>query len=141
MGPLKVVVRYANGRIVKGYTHNFSPNRPVFNIYPLHADTTKTGIRVFMKDLKAVFFVRDFVGNPAYTERRDPTDTPQHPGRVAEVEFKDGEVLVGTTLGLDLSRLGFFIFPLDPQSNNQKVFAVSMAVRGLRDLTSVSLKS
>ncbi len=140
MGPLKVVVRYANGRVVKGYTHNFSPNSPAFNIHPLHADTTKMGIRVLIKDLKAIFFVRDFIGDAAYNERHDPTDVPQHPGRVAEVEFKDGEVLIGTTLGFDLSRLGFFIFPLDPRSNNKKVFAVSSAVRRVRDLTSVALK-
>jgi hypothetical protein len=48
-----------------------------------------------------------------------------------EVEFKDEEVLFGTTTGFDLKRPGFFLFPVDPQSNNLKVFVVSAAVRSV----------
>jgi hypothetical protein len=51
-----------------------------------------------------------------------------------EVTFKDGEVLVGTTLGYDPSRPGFFIFPADPKSNNIRVFAVATAVKKVRFL-------
>lgn len=136
MEPLKVVVRYASGKVIKGYTHNFSPNKPVFNVYPLHADTTKTGLKILAKDLKALFFVKDFMGDSEYNEPKDVTVAPQQPGRVVEVEFKDGEVLVGTTTGYDLNRPGFFVFPLDPRSNNLKFFAVSTAVKEVKDLTS-----
>ena len=37
----------------------------------------------------------------------------------------DGEVLVGSTLGYDPKRQGFFIFPADPKSNNVRVYIVS----------------
>jgi hypothetical protein len=51
-----------------------------------------------------------------------------------EITFCDGEVMVGTTLGYDRNRPGFFIFPADPQSNNVRVFVISSAVKKVRQL-------
>ncbi|MDO8955490.1 MAG: hypothetical protein Q7W38_01390 [Deltaproteobacteria bacterium] len=45
-----------------------------------------------------------------------------------EVTFKDKEVMVGSVLGYDPKRPGFFLFPSDPHSNNLKIFVVSRAV-------------
>jgi len=129
MEPIKVVARYADGRIFKGHSHNFSPSRPEFHIYPLGGDTTSEGIKVLVRELKALFFVRDFVGNPSYQEPVEVHGNKQLHGRMVEVEFKDEEVLLGTTTGFDLKLPGFFLFPVDPQSNNVKVFVVSAAVR------------
>jgi hypothetical protein len=84
--------------------------------------------------LKAVFFVRDFAGNPMHEERKEYKEGEKPQGRKVEVMFKDGEVLVGTTLGYDPSRPGFFIFPADPKSNNVRVFVVSTAVKKVRFL-------
>jgi len=53
-------------------------------------------------------------------------------GRLIEVTFKDGEVLVGSTTGYDPKRPGFFFFPIDPKSNNIKAYILSSAVRGVR---------
>jgi hypothetical protein len=44
------------------------------------------------------------------------------------MSFKDGEMLVGSTMGYDPKREGFFLFPPDSQSNNMKVFVVLSAV-------------
>jgi hypothetical protein len=35
-------------------------------------------------------------------------------GRKVKVSFKDGEVLIGSTMGYDPKREGFFLFPPDP---------------------------
>jgi len=51
-----------------------------------------------------------------------------------EVTFQDGEVLVGSTLGYDPKRQGFFILPADPKSNNTRVYVVSIAVEKARYL-------
>ena len=48
-----------------------------------------------MKDLKAVFFVRDFNGNRGYQESQ-AVEGQRH-GRRLEVTFRDGEKLVGTS--------------------------------------------
>jgi hypothetical protein len=51
-----------------------------------------------------------------------------------EVTCKDGEVIVGTTTGYDPKRPGFFLFPIDPSANNERVFVVTSAVRTARFL-------
>jgi hypothetical protein len=129
--PAKVVARYSDGRIVKGFTHDFLPNRNCFHLY----QTTKGSggpVEVLVKELKAVFHVRDFKGNPFYEERKVFWNGEKPSGRKVEVTFLDGEVLVGSTLGYDSERQGFFFFPADPRSNNTRVFAVSSAVKQVR---------
>jgi hypothetical protein len=135
MEPVKVIMRYADGRLIKGYTNDFSPNKPAFHIRPLESSQpADKGLQVYVKELKAVFFVKDFEGNPAYNESRHFTESGQSSGRKVEVTFADGEVIVGLTLGYDPSRLGFFVAPADPQSNNLRVFVVSAAVTNVRFL-------
>jgi hypothetical protein len=51
-----------------------------------------------------------------------------------EILFKDGEQIVGSTLGYEPSRPGFFIQPVDGQSNNMRVFVVQAFVDKIRTL-------
>jgi len=134
MEPTKVIVRYANGTVVKGFTQNFSPNKDLFHLTP--ADKTSSGtIEIFVKRLKAVFMVRDFFGNPQYNERKKYIQGEKPSGLKLEVTFADGEVMVGSTqLGYDPKRQGNFIIPADPKSNNIRVFVVSSAVKNVRQL-------
>lgn len=131
MESLKVVVRYANGRLVKGMTQDFFPNKDRFH---LRSDTTASEepAEVLIRDLKAVFFVKDFGGDPGYNERKEYNDKDKAQGRKVEVTFIDGEKLVGSTLGYDPNRPGFFLFPVDPLSNNIRVFAITAAVKSVR---------
>ncbi len=131
MEPVKVVVRYADGRVLKGFTQDFLPNKERFH---LHSASKASGEakEILIKELKAVFFVRDFAGNPKYDEKKKFPEKEKPTGKKVEVTFKDGEILVGTTLGYDPSRPGFFVFPADPGSNNMRVFVVSPAVRKVR---------
>lgn len=130
---IKVVVHYADGRIVKGFTNNFFPNRPTFHLHPAGAPEGK-GAEVRVADLKAVFFVKDFEGDPAYNEKKTFVEGQSPAGRKVEVTFSDGEVLVGATLGYDETRPGFFIATPDPLSNNLRVFVVTASMKGLKYL-------
>jgi hypothetical protein len=132
--PSKIVVRYASGRILKGYTQNFFPNKPVFHVLPLDPAHSKDPIEVVINELKAVFFVRDFAGDKSYQEKKQPPPGSKPQGRLIETTFKDGEVMVGATTGYDPKRPGFFVFPVDPGSNNTKAYIVSAAVRSARFL-------
>ena len=134
MEPSKIVVRYQNGKILKGYTQNFFPNKPTFHINPLGASGSGDLVEVKVEDLKAVFYVRDFTGNAKHVERKKlaPGDRPQ--GRLMEVTCMDGEVMVGTTTGYDPKRPAFFLFPIDPSTNNVRIFMVTSAVRTARFL-------
>ncbi|MCL6614355.1 MAG: hypothetical protein K6U03_07055 [Firmicutes bacterium] len=129
--PVKVVARYLDGRVVKGYTWNFFPDRPRFHISPVADKNSPYLEEVALKDLKAVFFVKDFKGDPNYDERRYFQDGEKLQGRKVKVHFLDGEMLVVTTLGYDPNRLGFFLLPVDPKSNNIRVFVVSSAIKSL----------
>jgi len=134
MEPVKVVIRYANGRLLKGYTNDFFPNKPSFHVNPVEIGNKDRGVEVLVNQLKAVFFVKDFDGDPSRYDRKNFAGGGQLSGRKAEVKFADGEVIVGSTLGYDPKRPGFFITPADSQSNNLRVFVVSLAVRAFRFL-------
>lgn len=128
----KIVVRHADGKIAKGYTQDFHPSRPQFSIWPSINATPKERVIVPVAKLKAVFFVRDFNGNPDYRERKAFATRGQ--GRRVEVTFADGEILLGTTLNYRPDGQGFFVSPADPAANNTRVFVVSTGLRRVRFL-------
>jgi small nuclear ribonucleoprotein (snRNP)-like protein len=109
----KVVVRFRGGRMVKGYTYDFSPNREVFHV--TDAQNEKEVIEISTSLLKAVFFVKTFEGNK---DHRSPDDFSSEslkdvPGSKVKVTFFDGEVIYGSTHGYAPQRRGFFVFPAD----------------------------
>lgn len=126
----KIVVRYSEGQILKGYTHDFSPARQQFSLWPSLNAASHERVIVPLARLKGVFFVRDFAGNPGYVERVESSD-PQH-GRRIEVTLVDDEVIVGRTLSYRPDGHGFFVIPADPLANNIRVFVVASSVRQVR---------
>lgn len=86
-------------------------------------------VEVKVGDLKALFFVKDLVGDAAYNEAKAFTPEIRAMGRKVQVEFSDGETIVGTTQGYQPDRPGFFVVPVDPKSNNERCFVVMAAVK------------
>ena len=121
----RVVARFLNGKLVKGTTADFLPTRDVFHVQSEAGAITE----IRHGELKAIFFVRDFRGNPRHhnSNRFDPARPAQ--GRKIRVVFADGEVLVGTTQGYQPDRPGFFLVPADPASNNERCFVLAAATR------------
>jgi len=126
----KIVVRHADGQIVKGYSQDFHPSRPQFSLWPSINATPKERNIVAVARLKAVFFVRNFKGNPKYQESKAFGTHGQ--GRRVEVTFADGEVVIGTTLNYRPDTQGFFVSPADPSSNNTRIFVVTKSLRRVR---------
>ena len=93
----RVVARYTNGRVFKGFCRDFTPSQPHFTVWPAPTASEDERVMLPVKGLKAVFFVRDLGGDSAYVEEKT-FEQPSH-GRRVEVTFHDDEVLVGTTLG------------------------------------------
>jgi hypothetical protein len=122
----RVVARFQDGLSLRGTTIDFSPTRRVFRL----SDSGAT-YEIDLTRLKALFFVRDFDGNAAYNEKKGFFARPNH-GKKVMVEFKDGEVLFGYTLTYSTHGIGFFVFPGDPESNNEKVFVIHGATRTVR---------
>ena len=125
----KVVARYADGRIVKGVTADFSPAKDTFHVSVATEQAGAKSVEIHTKDLKALFFVKDFGGNPQHVERNE--FDPSHPpaGRRIRVVFRDGEILVGTTTGYQPGRPGFFLVPADASSNNERCYVVAAATQ------------
>jgi hypothetical protein len=123
----KIVARFVDGGLVKGSTNDFNPGKDSFHVLPVGPG--QKPVMVFMRDLKAVFFVRDLVGNPHHRELKAFDATKKFVGRKASVAFKDGEVLVGTTENYQPGRPGFFLIPVDPTANNQRCYIPMTAVR------------
>jgi len=130
VGWQKIVVRYTEGQLLKGYTHDFNPARPQFSLWPSPASKPEDRVIVPLARLKGVFFVKDFAGNPDYIERT-AAEHPQH-GRRIEVTLLDNEVIAGRTLNYRPDGYGFFVMPADPLANNIRVFIVAAAVRQVR---------
>jgi hypothetical protein len=129
--PNKMVVSYGNGKILKGHSDDFDPTRAAFHLR-LADDPSREAIEISVRDLKAVFFVRSFAGDPDYAERKEFFGEPRPAARKVLVEFRDDELLAGYTQGYDPRQPGFFLVPVDPKSNNIRVFAVLASVRMVR---------
>ena len=123
MAASQVVVRYRDGRLVKGTTSNFLPARDRFHVQTPEGEV----VAVAQDELKALFFVRDLAGDPTRKESSQFSPTRPALGRKIRVVFTDGEVIVGTTQGYQPNRPGFFVFPADAGSNNERCFVIAAA--------------
>jgi len=127
----KVVVRFSDGRVLKGTTEDFYPNRPGFHLRPLGGSEV---LDIRCKELKAVFFVKDFAGDPKRHEARgfERATTDISRGKKIAIRFKDGELVFGYTLTYMPDRSGFFMTPSDPASNNLRVYVLTHATREVK---------
>ena len=130
----KVVVKYQNGEIIKGWIEEFQLDRNYFILYPLIEYSEEEKLEINFDSLKAVFFVKDFTGDQNYKKVRtfniDLKITPSQ--RKLIVIFKDGENLYGTSHGYGRHKVGFFVYPVDPKDNSDRIFVVHSAVESVR---------
>ena len=134
MDPVKIVVRFSDGRIKKGHSQDFFPNKPSFHLTVSQSAETVDPEEIRLADLKALFFVNTFDGNPDYNERKEFSEGDSPKGRKIEVTFADGEIMQGSVLGYNPKEIGFFLFPADPNSNNLRAFVVNKAVKKFKYL-------
>jgi hypothetical protein len=128
---IRVVARFANGKLLKGTTQDFAPNRQNFHLIPTDGGPP---LEVRIDQLKALFFVKDLQGNPDRANLRGflaaaPT-TAQ--GKKIAVRFSDEEFLCGHTLSYQPGRPGFFMAPVDEASNNIRIYVVVAATAEIK---------
>ena len=125
----RIVARFQDGRVLKGFTTDFLPAKDHFHIVLDAEGPGAKPVEVRVPELKAVFFVKSYEGDPTHHRSNEPAPGSKVAGRRIKVVFKDGEVMVGTTQGYDRSRPGFFLVPVDPGGNNERCFVVVAAAR------------
>jgi hypothetical protein len=127
----KVVARFADGRMIKGMTADFFPTKDRFHVSATDAPPGTAPTEVFTKDLKALFFVKDYAGDPRHVEKNSFDRSRPPAGKPIRVAFRDGETLVGTTMGYQPGRVGFFLEPADPESNIERCYVVATAAEDI----------
>jgi len=130
----KAVVKYQNGEIIKGWIEDFRLDRESFILFPLIDYSKEERMEINFNSLKAVFFVKDFTGDKNYKKVRtfnvDLKITPSQ--RKLIVNFEDGEHLYGTSHNYGRYKVGFFMYPVDPKDNSERIFVVHSAVESVR---------
>ncbi len=133
--PNKVVVHFLDHRIERGYTTDFNPDKPFFHLIVKEENNKEKSIPIKIANLKAVFFVKELLGKsrarPAEKKTFEDLKDKKLIGKKVKVEFVDNEVLYGLTLGYSQKRQGFFFTPIDPESNNERIFAVLSAIKSV----------
>ena len=90
----KIVVNMRSGIVHKGVTHDFSTKQAAFHVLP--GEGGGVPIRVDFDDMKAIFWVKDYLGNRDFVARRDFDPGQPKEGRRAIVTFSDGEAIWGS---------------------------------------------
>jgi len=90
----KVVLRFVDGRLIKGHLDDFSPKADFVLLEKESGAKQRFGV----DELKAIFFVRTFEGDKTRSEKKSfENEIP--PGKRVFVKFKDGESMVGYVEG------------------------------------------
>jgi hypothetical protein len=116
----RVVVRKLDKGLIKGF---IDPKGYLASEVGL-LDREGRLVHIPMPDIKAVFFVRDFEGNPDRAERKIFRSRPRLAGLWVRMTFKDTEVLEAILPNnlLEVDPLGFLVTPPDVYSNNLRIF-------------------
>lgn len=129
----KVILRFIDGKMLKGYIRDLK----IAEEYLYLEDESSHQLKVRLKELKAIFYVKKFEGERGHQEKKAFSSTRPGPKRVF-VKFKDGETIMGNMEGEIPWQKGFFlesmkekaftIIPVDESSNNTRILVVTTAV-------------
>ena len=126
-----IVARFQDGKMIKGTTHDFFPNKTDFHIYEW-GNEEKEAVSIVMAGLKAVFFVKTYEGNKEHKEDTNFREMKPGQGRKINIHFHDGEMLAGWTNGYNPGKQGFFMVPVDETSNNIRIYIVNSSVKEVK---------
>ncbi len=125
-----------DGRVLKGYARKFSIESDIVDLNEIGSGKVH---RIPVGDLKALFFIKSFEGNSGHREKK-AFGISENKGRKVYIKFNDRESLIGFIDGVipwdkgffisnnGSNAKGFFLLPVDNDSNNMKVFVVGTSV-------------
>lgn len=116
----RVVIRKLDKGLVKGF---MDPNGYLAAEVEV-LDREGRLIQVPLAEIKGIFFVRDFEGNPDRAERKIFRSRPRLAGLWVRMTFKDTEVLEAILPNslLEIDPVGYLVTPPDVYSNNLRIF-------------------
>jgi hypothetical protein len=147
MNERKVVVKLRSGEVFKGHVHPscfdaagpFSDsNQNSKAAITVRLLNSNASMQVALSDVKAVFFVRSFRGDPKRKNLRFYTNGPTVGEIWAEIRFTDNEV-IEATIENSVQHLmgdGFLLHPSDADGNNTLIYINKSAIANYRVLGS-----
>jgi len=132
----RVVIRKLDKELVKGF---LDPKGYLAAEIDL-LDREGHLIHIPMTEVKGVFFVRDFDGNPSRAERKVFRSRPRLAGLWVRMTFKDNEVLEAILPNalLEIDPSGYLVTPPDVYSNNLRIFIPRTALAEMEVLGVIS---
>jgi hypothetical protein len=143
---VKVVAHKKDGSLVKGFTldvpefyrQSLDKQASVAPPEILQLRTPDNGacVKVVLKDLKALFFVKSFEGSTHYNEIKFFKAHPLQDGIWVRLRFADNESTEGVIFNSIqfLVNRGFFLKPPDPHSYNEIVYIMKESLNDFRIL-------
>ena len=124
----EVVAHFIDGRIVKGTSLDVNPAKP-----NCHLRTDDGVENVSLDDIKALYYVKSLAGD---SERDDSLEVVEDDIRLrgskrVELVFKDTERLVVLSNRFPLTGDRFFVLPIDPGSNNDRILVNRAALQSI----------
>jgi hypothetical protein len=135
----KVVVQYGD-RQIKGYLESPAWNtieellsnapRSLPETWRIRLVESGCVEELPIKDVKAIFYVNSFEGDPGHDDLNFHKMVPVINGVWIRIKFSDGEILEGIVYNSIryLVDPGFFLVPTDPDSNNRLVYVVKSRI-------------
>jgi hypothetical protein len=132
----RVVIRKLDKGLIKGF---LDPNGYLAHDLEV-LDREGRLVHIPLSEVKGVFFVRDFEGNPDRAERKVFRSRPRLAGLWVRMTFKDKEVLEALLPNdlLETDPLGYLVTPPDVYSNNLRIFIPRTALIGMEVLGVIS---
>jgi hypothetical protein len=136
----KLVAHFKDGAVARGYSRDFRPEGEVFHLMSWDGEVTSSR-KIHVDQLKALFHVKTWGRAKRHSERRrefPPQAVLEKPVTESAartiVEFFDGEEIWGYADGYHSPTPGFFLFPVDPEDNNRKIFVVRSSLVNIQFL-------
>jgi hypothetical protein len=130
----KVILRFIDGKMLKGYIRDLK----IAEEYLYLEDESSHQLKVRLKELKAIFYVKKFEGERGHQEKKAAAGIRPGAKRVF-VKFKDGETIMGNMESdipwqegrffESMKEKAFTIIPVDEGSNNTRILVVTTAVK------------
>jgi hypothetical protein len=131
----KVVVRTREGKVYAGFSRKEDVGSETIKILDQKGEEKSFSL----DELKGLFFVKDFKGDPEYDPVKFLNTNSVKASIWVHVEFEDGEVIEGMVrdhMSL-LNSPGFYLWPSDEDTNNGLIYVVKEAIKDFEILSTV----
>jgi hypothetical protein len=122
-----IIGKCRDGRLISGFTSDFSPAKSYLHISPARSATERQFIE--LTELEAIFFLRE-TDDLSVADRAHERVSPY--GRKVALVLPNGEQMTGSTLNYSRHSSGVFVYPFDSDFGVARVFVTQSGLRNLR---------